>query len=55
MRWLRTIWDELFGLFVDFLFMAFAPSLAWLYVGRILNGVTAASFSTVGKRRKNSW
>ena len=37
---------SLFGLFVDFLFMAFAPSLAWLYVGRILNGVTAASFST---------
>ncbi|HEY5071446.1 MAG TPA: TCR/Tet family MFS transporter [Caulobacteraceae bacterium] len=37
---------SLFGLFVDFLFMAFAPSLAWLYVGRILNGLTAASFST---------
>jgi DHA1 family tetracycline resistance protein-like MFS transporter len=37
---------SLFGLFVDFLFMAFAPSLMWLYVGRILNGLTAASFST---------
>ena len=37
---------SIFGLFIDFLFMAFAPSLAWLYVGRILNGVTAASFST---------
>lgn len=37
---------SIFGLFVDFLFMAFAPSLAWLYVGRILNGVTASSFST---------
>ncbi len=37
---------SLFGLFVDFLFMAFAPSLWWLYVGRILNGLTAASFST---------
>ncbi len=35
-----------FGLFVDFLFMAYAPTLAWLYVGRILNGITAASFST---------
>jgi DHA1 family tetracycline resistance protein-like MFS transporter len=37
---------SIFGLFVDFLFMAFSPSLGWLYVGRILNGMTAASFST---------
>jgi DHA1 family tetracycline resistance protein-like MFS transporter len=37
---------SIFGLFVDFLFMAFAPSLAWLFVGRVFNGVTAASFST---------
>lgn len=37
-----------FGLAVDFLFMAFAPTLWWLYVGRILNGMTAASFSTGG-------
>jgi MFS transporter, DHA1 family, tetracycline resistance protein len=34
------------GLFVDFLFMAFAPTLAWLFLGRVLNGVTASSFST---------
>jgi DHA1 family tetracycline resistance protein-like MFS transporter len=37
---------SIFGLFVDFLFMAFAPNLAWLFVGRVLNGVTASSFST---------
>src|SRR5512142_2734422 len=37
-----------FGLAVDFLFMALAPTLSWLYVGRILNGMTAASFSTAG-------
>lgn len=37
---------SIFGLFVDFLFMAFAPTLLWLYLGRIFNGVTAASFST---------
>lgn len=37
---------SLFGLGVDFLFMAFAPTLWWLFVGRILNGATAASFST---------
>jgi DHA1 family tetracycline resistance protein-like MFS transporter len=37
---------SIFGLFVDFLFMAFAPTLMWLFVGRVFNGVTAASFST---------
>ncbi len=37
---------SIFGLAVDFLFMAFAPTLWWLLVGRILNGITAASFST---------
>ena len=37
---------SLFGLAVDFLFMAFAPNLAWLFVGRLINGMTAASFST---------
>ncbi len=34
------------GLGIDFLFMAFAPTLWWLMVGRILNGLTAASSST---------
>lgn len=37
---------SLFGLAVDFMFMALAPNLMWLFVGRVLNGVTAASFST---------
>ncbi|HWE99902.1 MAG TPA: TCR/Tet family MFS transporter [Caulobacteraceae bacterium] len=37
---------SIFGLFVDFLFMAFAPTLAWLFVGRVINGMTAATFST---------
>lgn len=37
---------SIFGLFADFMFMAFAPTLAWLYAGRILNGLTASSFST---------
>jgi len=35
-----------FGLAIDFLFMTFAPTLAWLFIGRIINGMTAASFST---------
>ncbi len=37
---------SIFGLFGDFLFMAFAPTLGWLFLGRILNGITASSFST---------
>ena len=37
---------SLLGLGVDFLFMAFAPTLWWLLLGRLLNGATAASFST---------
>lgn len=34
------------GLGVDFVFMALAPTLAWLFVGRIISAVTAANFST---------
>lgn len=47
-RWGRrpVLLISLFGLAVDFLFMAFAPTLWWLFLGRILNGMTAASFST---------
>jgi DHA1 family tetracycline resistance protein-like MFS transporter len=37
---------SIFGLGVDYLFMAMAPTLAWLFVGRVIHGVTAASFST---------
>jgi DHA1 family tetracycline resistance protein-like MFS transporter len=37
---------SIFGLFCDFLVMALAPNLAWLFLGRVLNGVTASSFST---------
>ena len=34
------------GLGLDYIFMAVAPSLAWLFVGRMISGITAASFST---------
>ena len=37
---------SIFGLGVDYLFMALAPTIAWLYVGRVINGITSASFST---------
>ncbi|TCZ79730.1 TCR/Tet family MFS transporter [Lysobacter sp. N42] len=34
------------GLGLDFVFMALAPSLAWLMVGRIISAITSASFTT---------
>ncbi|NML19829.1 TCR/Tet family MFS transporter [Pseudoflavitalea sp. G-6-1-2] len=37
---------SLLGFAVDYLFMAFAPTLAWLFVGRIIAGITGASFTT---------
>jgi DHA1 family tetracycline resistance protein-like MFS transporter len=37
---------SMFGLGLDFLFMAFAPSLAWLFVGRLISGATSGLFST---------
>jgi DHA1 family tetracycline resistance protein-like MFS transporter len=37
---------SIFGLAIDFTFMAFAPTIWWLLVGRVVNGLTAASFST---------
>ncbi|HUO13232.1 MAG TPA: TCR/Tet family MFS transporter [Caulobacteraceae bacterium] len=37
---------SIFGLATDFLVMTFAPTLAWLLIGRVINGATAASFST---------
>lgn len=35
----------LFGLGIDYIFHAFAPTLAWLFVGRVLAGITGASFT----------
>jgi MFS transporter, DHA1 family, tetracycline resistance protein len=37
---------SIFGLGVDYIFMALAPTLKWLFVGRVINGITSASFST---------
>ena len=34
------------GLGLDFILMALAPNLWWLLLGRVLSGITAASFST---------
>ena len=35
-----------FGVGLDYVLMALAPTLAWLFVGRVISGITAASIST---------
>jgi MFS transporter, DHA1 family, tetracycline resistance protein len=35
-----------FGLAADYVLMALAPSLLWLFVGRVISGITSASIST---------
>jgi DHA1 family tetracycline resistance protein-like MFS transporter len=35
-----------FGLGLDYVVMALAPSLGWLFLGRVISGVTSASIST---------
>jgi DHA1 family tetracycline resistance protein-like MFS transporter len=34
------------GLGLDYIFMALAPSLAWLFVGRIISGITTSNISS---------
>lgn len=34
------------GLGLDYIFMAMAPSLKWLFVGRLISGITASNVST---------
>jgi DHA1 family tetracycline resistance protein-like MFS transporter len=34
------------GLGLDYMLMAVAPNLAWLFAGRLISGITAATFST---------
>jgi MFS transporter, DHA1 family, tetracycline resistance protein len=36
------------GLGLDYIVMALAPTLAWLFLGRIIAGITSASVSTAG-------
>ncbi|MGC1303517.1 MAG: TCR/Tet family MFS transporter [Caulobacteraceae bacterium] len=37
---------SIFGLGADYVLMALAPSIGWLFLGRVISGITAASFST---------
>jgi MFS transporter, DHA1 family, tetracycline resistance protein len=43
-----VILASLFGFGLDYLLLTFAPSLLWLFVGRIIAGITGASFTTAG-------
>jgi MFS transporter, DHA1 family, tetracycline resistance protein len=35
-----------FGLSIDYIFMALAPSLRWLFVGRLISGITTSNVAT---------
>ena len=37
---------SLMGFGIDYLFLAFAPTIWWLFLGRIIAGITGASFTT---------
>ena len=37
---------SLFGFGIDYLFLAFAPTIWWLFVGRLIAGITGSSFTT---------
>lgn len=37
---------SLFGFAIDYLFLAFAPTIGWLFLGRVIAGFTGASFTT---------
>jgi DHA1 family tetracycline resistance protein-like MFS transporter len=44
----RVILISCFGLGVDYIFMALAPTLWLLFIGRIISGITGASFTAAG-------
>jgi DHA1 family tetracycline resistance protein-like MFS transporter len=37
---------SLLGFGIDYIFLAFAPTIGWLFVGRVIAGITGASFTT---------
>ncbi|NCG31038.1 MAG: MFS transporter [Bacteroidetes bacterium] len=37
---------SLFGFGVDYLFWAMAPTIGWLFIGRVISGIMGASFTT---------
>ena len=39
---------SIFGLGLDYVLMALAPTLGWLFLGRVISGITGASFTAAG-------
>lgn len=37
---------SLLGFSIDYLFMAFAPTIGWLFISRVISGITGASITT---------
>ncbi len=37
---------SLFGFGLDYIFLAFAPTVGWLFIGRMISGITGASITT---------
>ena len=44
---------SLLGFGIDYLFLAWAPSLGWLFVARIFSGITGASITTASAHRRS--
>ncbi len=44
----RVILISCTGLGLDYVLMALAPGIGWLFVGRVISGITSASFATAG-------
>ena len=42
----RVLLVSLFGFAIDYIFLALAPTYEWLFVGRIIAGITGASITT---------
>lgn len=40
-----VILGSLFGSWLDYLLLAFAPSLPWFFLGRVITGITSANFT----------
>jgi DHA1 family tetracycline resistance protein-like MFS transporter len=39
---------SLFGFGLDYVLMGFAPTIGWLFLGRVIAGITGASYTTAG-------
>jgi MFS transporter, DHA1 family, tetracycline resistance protein len=44
----RVLLISCFGLGIDYLLMGFSQNLTWLFIGRIISGITASGFATAG-------